>query len=41
MGKGDRKTTKGKINRASYGKARPHKGRVKASTPKISDKKKA
>ncbi len=24
MGKGDRKTKKGKINRSSYGKSRPH-----------------
>ena len=24
MGKGDRKTKRGKINRASYGNARPH-----------------
>lgn len=24
MGKGDRKTKRGKINRSSYGKSRPH-----------------
>jgi 30S ribosomal protein S31 len=30
MGKGDKRTRRGKIYRASYGKKRPHKPRKKA-----------
>ena len=33
MGKGDRRTTKGKINKKSYGNVRKHKARVKAAKP--------
>ena len=36
MGKGDKRTKKGKINRGSYGKRRPRKlkAKGKAATPK-------
>jgi 30S ribosomal protein S31 len=33
MGKGDKRTRKGKIYRASYGKKRPHKPKKKAKKP--------
>jgi 30S ribosomal protein S31 len=38
MGKGDKRTKKGKINRGSYGKRRPRKlkAKGKAATPKRS-----
>lgn len=46
MGRGDRKTRKGKIAIRSYGKARPHKaagktGAVKKAAPKAAAKKAA
>ncbi len=34
MGRGDRKTRKGKIAKRSYGKVRPHKAAAKAGTAK-------
>jgi 30S ribosomal protein S31 len=33
MGKGDKRTRKGKIYRASYGKKRPHKPKKKDKKP--------
>jgi 30S ribosomal protein S31 len=35
MGKGDRKTAKGKRYNASYGNARPHQSVVKAGTTAV------
>jgi len=35
MGKGDRKTAKGKRYNASYGNARPHQAVVKAGTTAV------
>lgn len=35
MGKGDRKTAKGKRYNASYGNARPHQAIVKAATTAV------
>ena len=40
MGKGDRKTRKGKIFRGSYGNTRPHGGKNAAPAP-TSEKKKS
>lgn len=39
MGKGDKKTAKGKIATGSFGKSRPHK--VKKAAPVKSDKEKS
>lgn len=36
MGKGDKKTRRGKINRASYGKNRKRKPKKKAAAPAMS-----
>jgi 30S ribosomal protein S31 len=33
MGKGDKRTRKGKTFKSSYGKTRPHKDKKKASPP--------
>ena len=47
MGRGDRKTRKGKISIRSYGNSRPHKAAAKAGTakkaaaPKVAAKKAA
>ena len=41
MGKGDKKTKKGKIAMGSYGKTRPHEfKKEKAATPVAQDEKK-
>ncbi len=37
MGKGDRKTKRGKIWRGSYGKSRPKKKRKRPAEPKRAD----
>jgi ribosomal small subunit protein bTHX len=34
MGKGDKRTKKGKVKAASYGNKRPHKGKKKAAAKK-------
>jgi ribosomal small subunit protein bTHX len=34
MGKGDKRTRKGKIYRASYGKKRPHRQKKKTKKPR-------
>lgn len=39
MGKGDRRTRKGKIWRGSYGKARPQKSNKKTSNKKSEESK--
>ncbi len=41
MGKGDRKTRKGKIWRGSYGKTRPQKSRKKSQVEKDASKSKS
>ena len=33
MGKGDKRTRKGKIYKGSYGKTRPHRAKKKAKKP--------
>ncbi len=33
MGRGDKRTRKGKIFKGSYGKSRPHKVKKQAATP--------
>jgi 30S ribosomal protein S31 len=33
MGRGDKRTRKGKIFKGSYGKSRPHRAKKQASTP--------
>ncbi|GAP65954.1 hypothetical protein MBSD_n1256 [Mizugakiibacter sediminis] len=38
MGKGDRKTTRGKIYAGSYGNARPHKAKTVAATKTVAAK---
>ena len=35
MGRGDKKTTKGKIFAGSFGKARPHKVKAKVTPKKV------
>ncbi len=41
MGKGDKKTKKGKLSRASYGVTRPHKIKVSTAPKKKDAEKKA